>query len=464
MSFHRHIFHLILFVPALIIQAEEGGATLAPLRAQASWEAGQIEEGFYYGESRRVDKELINHVTVWTVQEIRLAENARAFMGVGGAYFFVYPRNLGRNPYAMSKRSGFGLTDAHGEFDFWTKDGGDHGLRLKAGIFGYKYNEDAKNLGEYMFRTWTYPTIITTGGLTSINSAGAQLSGLDANTVLGAFQNDGLLTIQSDHVPVFGLSLTDIASYKLGPVTLGGGFMFDNFYHPDPKAELSPEGPGSAEGNKFYTLANGQEMAQREYADKLAAADPSVTGVAIADSGHYTFAGQKVMGRVSLDIGKMLSSDMNFKLYGEAVVLGLKNYPTYYEKMSDRTVYLFGANIPTFGLLEVFSAEAEYCSSPWQASTRGPLGDGIAAPHVDDANIESFAVPAGTPGGLHNVKDDNLKWTLYGKRKIYEGFSIYGQVASDHLKMLDVYSTPDFYELLLKKSHWYWVLNLSYSI
>ena len=72
------------------------------------------------------------------------------YFGVGGAYFFVFPRNLGANPYVNTKRSAFGLTDAHGEFDLWKGADPSDGLHLKVGIFNYKYNEDAQNLGEYL--------------------------------------------------------------------------------------------------------------------------------------------------------------------------------------------------------------------------------------------------------------------------------------------------------------------------
>lgn len=215
----------ILFITGLVVtgiraeqgRTEEGGARFAPLQAQANWNVGQIEKGYYWGESREF-KELFNQVTVWTLQELEISDRARAFIGVGGAYFLVFPRNLGRNPYSMSKRSGFGITDAHGEFTFLKGDGNQHGLLLKAGIFPYKYNPDAKNLGEYMFRTWTYPTIITGGGLDYANSAGVQLSGLSGHSRLGGMENEFLLTAQTERAPVMGLSLTDIVSYTFGDI------------------------------------------------------------------------------------------------------------------------------------------------------------------------------------------------------------------------------------------------------
>lgn len=453
------LMSMLIGLAAAGLGAEEGGMKLAPLRAQANWEMGQIEKGFYYGGNREF-KEIINHATVWTLQELQLSENARAFIGVGGAYFFVFPRNVGQNPYSMSKRSGFGITDAHGEFTFLAREDGDHGLRLKAGIFPYKYNPDARNLGEYMYRTWTYPTIITGGGLDFANSAGVQLSGITAHTRFGGFENEVLLTSQTERVPVMGLSLTDMVSYSFGNIlTLGAGFMFDNFYVPD-TAELSPV---LDLNNKYFTLSNGDQMASREYADRQSLG-LIPAGVTVVDTSRYTFAGQKAMFRASLDLGNLFSSSLlsndDLRFYFEAIVMGIKSYPTYYENLSERTAYLMGFNLPTFRLIDLLSVEVEYCANPFDNSTRGPYGVGAAAPYMENQ-------VGGQDNKFPNIianKDDDIKWSVHARKRIYDGFAVNLQVASDHVKTLDVYSTPDFYDILVDKSHWYWVVKLIYSI
>ena len=133
------------------------GATLEKPQFFVNWEAGQIEEAHPVDPNNmRVDKEIVHHAGVWTLQEARLSDRARFLLGVGGAYFFVFPRApIASDPNVNSKRSAFGLTNAFGEFnliDGSTEE--DHLLLLKAGIFEYQYNPDAKNLGEYMYRTW----------------------------------------------------------------------------------------------------------------------------------------------------------------------------------------------------------------------------------------------------------------------------------------------------------------------
>lgn len=440
-----------LALPTLFFAASlHAEPVLSPLRAFVNYEAGQIEEG--ESPSKKVDRELINHASVWLLEEARLTENARLFFGVGGIYFFVFPRNLGSNPYAHSKRSAVGLTDAHGEFDFWNRANGDHLLRIKAGVFGYKYNEDAKNLGEYMFRTWSYPNIITTGGLEFVNSAGAQLSGTALNTQIGGLSNDLILNIQSDHPPVFGLSLTDIISYKFGGIfTMGAGFMFDNFYNPDDEQVTPHSGQ-----NSYYTLSNGRQLSygRYKYESEGGVLDTALT---VTDTGYYTLEGQKAMVRAAVDLGKLLPdgilSEKDLRVYFEAILLGIKDYPTFYEKKEDRIAYMFGVNLPTFRLLDILSIEVEYFSNPFKNTTEGPLTQTSITPYVGDAW-----------GSYTPFDKDDLKWTVYARKTIYNGFSIHAQVANDHIRMLDVFSTPDVTEFLTQKDHWYWVVKLGYSI
>ena len=438
-----------VLAPTGVAWSQEG-PVLMPMRAFVNYEFGQIEGGTT-NDAKDI-KELISHAAVWTLHEARLHEHARVRFGVGGAYFFVSPRNIGSNPYSHSKRSAVGLTEAHGEFDI-AKSGDDMLLQLKAGVFGYKYNPDAKNLGEYMFRTWTYPNIITTGGLEFINSAGAQLTGLAAITRVAGLKNELMLTIETDRPPVFGLSLTDIVSYDVGGLLeVGAGFMFNNFYNPDPDQVTPKDGD-----NSYYTLSDGRKVSagRYDYEVQNGVLDPLL--VTPTDTGYYTFAGQKVMVRAALNLGKITPvpgiGPNDFKVYGEAILLGLKDYPTYYEKIEDRMVYMAGVNLPTFGILNLLSVEAEYAPNPFENSTEGPLTQASATPFVGDAW-----------GSYQPYNDDNIKWTVHARKDVYPGFSIYAQVANDHIRMLDVFSTPDFREFMQDKKNFYWAFKLAYSL
>lgn len=439
--------------------ADDSYPKLGSLHFNGNWEAGQIEQAFSDQENTEVDKELINRTTVWVMQSAELAENAKANLGVGGGYFFVYPRTLGLNPFTHTSRSGFGLYEANGEITFLRGDEDQYWLRIMAGIFNVKYNPEAKNLGEYMFRTWTYPTVITTGGLNLNGSAFAQLSGFKIDTRKGGFTNDAILSIQSGRAPATALSFTDIASYNIGGfLTLGAGFMFDSFYGADEEAIT----PTKQRANQYYTLSNGMEMAAVEYDDRLADSVPTIpAGVVIVDTNYYTLAGQKAMARATLDLGSLFGEDFSskstFKLYGEAIVLGLKNYPTFYTDIKDRLVLMGGVELPAFGLLDMLSFEVERCTNPYPNTTRGANGNGLALPYFD-AVLDNF------PNRVREFHRDDIKWTFYAKKQLVKGMNIHFQAANDHLRMLDVYSTADMADFLLTPKHWYWVTRFEYSI
>jgi hypothetical protein len=429
----------------------------------AGWEAGQIEEAFDL-QNLRVDKEIINRASVWTLQEAQLAENAKVVFGLGGAYFFVFPRNLGGNPYAHTKRSAFGLTEAHGEFNLWKSSEEGDGLKLKTGIFSYKYNDDARNLGEYLYRTWAYPLVIYTGGLNFINSAGAQLSGLGLFSKHGGFKNDFIVNIQSDHVPIGALSATDIVTYKKGMFTVSAGLMFENFYHPDKQA-LTPKPPGAGdalEGNQYFTVKGGDSLPagtkiswlKLNEMKTLMAFGPNDT--VILDTGYYTFSSQKAMVRASVNLSSLLGSEneKEFGFYYEGALLGLKNYPGFYEKMSERLVHMVGVNIPSFGMLDQVAFEVEYCTFPFRQSTNDPNVKGNAVPNLLEAVYPEHKA----------INEDDLKWSFYAQKAVDENFSVFLQVANDHLRNPYIFGAPAVEGFLTQKNHWYWALRLNYAL
>jgi len=303
---------------------------------------------------------------------------------------------------------------------------------------------DAKNLGEYMFRTYSYPTVIYTGGLVTLNSAGVQLNGLDANTKLGGLNNDLMLTIKTDQAPSAALSLTDIASYSIKNIfTIGAGYQFDNFYDATRlnRGNFDPTGLSN-----YYVLSDG-----RVVTGKLPGEDSAL----LVSSGHYTFVGQKAMGRASLDLGNLISSfapnsfftDKQFRVYGEVIAMGIKDYPGYYRSLKDRIAYMYGINVPTGGLLDLLSAEGEFCKN------RYPDNPGVALQALSPVpNTE-------LPGSA-----DNFKWTFYAQKKILNGFSISAQAARDHLRLVDFFGHYYDQTIMQHPKNWYWAVQLGYAI
>lgn len=446
----RPLAAMAMFAMALrvVAVAEDSGPKLSPLRVFANWEATEIES-FVPDPASTMSgypREISNASSVWLLQEARLSDNARVFVGVGGLYFFILPSKS--NQYSIGQRSAFAFTDLHGEFDFAKADEENHGLRLKIGVFPFKYNENAKNLGEYMFRTYTYPTIIFTGGLTRVNSAGVQLGGLDANTKLGGLTNDLLATVKTDQTPSAALSLTDIVSYSLGGiVTLGAGWQLDNFYDP---SKIASGKYDVQEYNYWYKLADGTYKAKKGQGP-MAEYVPG-TDVAV-DSGRITFTGQKVMLEGALDFGKMIHSSMlsdkDLRLYFEGILLGVQDRPLYYNKMMNRVAYTVGFNFPTFHILDVLAAEAEFCKNPYPN---------------DAGNATLNLSPTPQPSTSGPVKGDDFKWTVYANRTIVPGLTVSGQIANDHMRLVDYFGHTNDRDVMPYHKNWYWSLALGYAI
>jgi hypothetical protein len=211
------------------------------------------------------------------------------------------------------------------------------------------------------------------------------------------------------------------------------------------------------------------------------------------DTATYTFAGTKIMGRLSIDPKALFKSDLfgkeDLKIYAEAAILGLKNYPacvnadsmtgayendiwfanvngdtfniaTRYDDIMKRIPIMFGINFPTFKLLDVFSFEAEWYGSVYANDMTQYIRDGYPLP----------ICPRNSPWQSYGYEDstkDNWKWSIYAKKTLANHFFIVAQIASDHLRW--DYSADYgkqsglLTEALTQPRHNYWIIKLGYS-
>lgn len=206
------------------------------------------------------------------------------------------------------------------------------------------------------------------------------------------------------------------------------------------------------------------------------------------DTGFYTFQGIKLGMDFQFDIKKLfpdrfsIFGDQDLILYGEAAILGLKDYPdiyTYaavfdtttlkwklrktltktmnYDDIIDRIPVMVGFNFPTFKLLDVLSLEAEYYTS----KNKNVYFHFVRA---DDIPLPQPEEPFGIFNEEIYAEEDNLKWSVYAKKTITDGFSLIGQVAKDHWRhRIERKENRDIEEALVKKNSWYWMFKILYS-
>ncbi len=352
------------------------------------------------------------------------------------------------------------LDAAEGILDYGSKES--VAFRAEVGVMPYKYNGDAKNLGEYLFRTGEHPAYIQT----SFDFPNATLTGIRLNAdMFKNFSVDLLLTEETQVMPLNDVSLSVLAGYKVpGLLDIGAGVMFDRLIPMAGKLD-APVYLGDVQ-DTFYT-SNGT-------LDTL------------------KWGGTKVMAHVAFDpkgllpasITRLLGND-DGRIYAEAAILGLSSFTAYkkavdstgavvsgryvvddtlnfYSDIGQRIPIMAGFNIPTFKLLDYLSLEVEWFGWPYSPSLY----------NYSDL-IRTFPQPivpkeSSANGTIQNdlyTKSNAWKFSINLRKKIWGHFSVIGQIARDHTRH-DVYYSG-FYdpeEVFIRNDEWGWWLKLQYAL
>jgi hypothetical protein len=332
-------------------------------------------------------------------------------------------------------------------------------LAVEMGIIPFKYNSDARNLGEYLFRSGAYPNYI----LTDFDFAFARVTGFHfSRTDFGNWKNDVLLTTETDLQPRFDWTFSYLTEYKVGAaLTLGAGVSFTNFLSVNEDYTSPKDQQGDAYVTNlhpgFLDDGNGGQIA-----------------ITVGDTGYYTFQSTKLMARASFNPQSLfpvsILSPEDLKIYGEVALLGVKNYPRpapddtdmtygFFTNRMQRLPCMFGMNMPTFGLLNVLSVELEWY--------------GLRAPNSLENRNRHVAVPLPqkvnsypASGGNYTDSDyrkDNWKWSIYAKKELTPGLDFVAQAARDHVHHSVGYAIQkDFEEALTKSSQWWWSAKVAF--
>ncbi len=371
-------------------------------------------------------------------------------------------------------------------------------LKVDLGNFREKYDENSRNLGEYMFRSWAYPGIIQTGG--AYGYVGdpqntATLTGIKFSQSLGMFSHEFLATIETEFTPLYDVDLTYMAKFNYHDIfKIGGGVQLARVLSADLTSNSLPQmtvhyfsdngtwyAAGSPGASYYSALQLGiegklagkgvshadstrlnKELAQDTLA--LAVLDSVSNGQLHPDMKHFTAQAIKPVLYFSFDPKPLMQSRAlgpnDLVLYGEAAVLGVQDHPVFYTDVWKRIPVTLGINLPTFKLLDVLALEVEYYGSQWEPTypySSAPAYNASPAPYIDGA--------AGSAYYPTDWDKDNWKWSVYAERNLIHGVSLSGQVASDHARTWDWVTfgkTP--FEVYTSPSQWYWGLKLTVKI
>lgn len=381
----------------------------ARLGGSISLEAGQIVAGHYVQQP--VDHRFIERLSTDVAVDAAPRAWLSVHVGLHGDLWYPFRMTRGTD-WDPTEQTYFTplINRAEGVFHF-----GIAAVRMDAGLgcFTFKYNPDARNLGEYLFRSVAYPLYIAT----DFDRPYARLAGchIDAEFTNGIRQTL-LMTSATDRFPLYDWSLAclvDVPAAKL--LDAGAGICFDHLFSVN---------------------------------DSLT--DPrAISGV---ETVKYTFRSIKGMMRLSIDPKAFLQTTVfgknDLRLYGEMAVLGVKSQPPF-TSISERIPVMFGINLPAFGIVDVIACEVEWWGS------RHPNS-------LDSLARVNLPLPAIQQDAARFAKDD-WKWSVYLTRTM-GGLTLTGQIANDHMLtrnalMRDV----DCEQALTSSKDWYYMLKIGYS-
>jgi hypothetical protein len=370
--------------------------------------------------------------------------------GIEGKMWNPYPSTATPGRGSVQQGYSLWLTGVYGTYSPFGGIGNSW-LELTVGYFPYKYNPDVRNLGEYLFRTYTYPGLI----FNSFDFPAIRLLGFMAHANIfddffgkidSKLKSDLLITEEDQNWPFSDISISWLGSLNIKKVfEIGAGIDFANCISVN---------SFNTRPNVIGTIGNGN--------DYITGQDALGGNTTYDTTQFYTFQAVKPMGRINIDPKQIwgyqgqIFGQEDLKLYGEACIIGLQNYPYYYDNLSERMPIMLGFNVPTFKILDVLNIEVQHYSS------RLPTSNLNQTQPINP--VYCIAVPAG------GVIYDNVapvlqwKWSVYVKKTLVPRVAAILECAHDHYRLNYPDGNPVFSESLPDQGDWRWVFKIVGSL
>lgn len=325
-------------------------------------------------------------------------------------------------------------------------------FNIELGYFPFKYNQQSTNLGEYLFRSGTYPGWLINGFEHSIDKP--KLAGVHASYTVGSsvsLKQDLLMNTELDVFPYRDIHLTYIATPSFGKfLNLGVGVQFARLIALD---------------HRKTTLGTDSSYKGR-FEPYVGYIDP-----ASGDTIRYTFKGTKAMGRAMFDVkelfgfGSKILGKQDLKIYGEVALLGVKDYPGWYQLKKERSPMMVGFNFPAFKILDVLSVEVQRYKTPyintqdyiWKASSAVPYVPGRVSPMDYDREWNDSTMA---------VTDDDIRWSIYASKQLGKHIRLSAQAACDNTpkNWYTPWPAPQsakYSDIVPKNDDWYFMVRMS---
>ena len=445
---------------APVAVAQEDSLRYGALEPRVATDFGHIVRG---NDGNPVEGHPVNRVTIGLEQRAALGETWEVEAGFRAVLWWPFMQNAfdpsKRNMRTQASLSRLQARRAFGEAAF-----------VQLGYIPYKYNPDAQNLGEYLHRSGTYPGVVrTTDAIHLLDHA--LYEGLGAHARFthagGLVTHDFTLFSERTTVPVGDLTPGYELTVRFPLFELGAGAAYNRLiaYDSDLNRRRTPDNayfvvdsigvdslgnPVSWEG-VLGLLSNQGQSALRT---RIQNGDPGVRA-----THYYTQRGLKLMARAAFELGEVVLPPEwrrpgDLRVFAEAAVLGVEDQPYYYEDRLRRIPVMFGAHVPTFGLLDRLTLQGEFYASRFANSKQ-----------FDENGTPVWTVnPTYDPGNPaydpDPVRRDDWKWSVHGRKQVNRLLTVHAQVANDHLRLPTFTGNPSETPLTREPGNWYYLLRL----
>lgn len=494
-----------------------------PLVIRSYVDFGQVVEGSN-GEispNGPIEFAPIQRTGISVVQEVNVEKRLNIKVGVGGLFWYPFPQ-LKESPHTQIVKFGPGIATANATYRFG--DPAAPWMRAQFGFFGYKYNPDAMNLGEYLYRSTTYPGILFTGGWTFTQSDATNNAAYRANGVRfsfshlgGAFNHDFTGYFETESFPILSLSPGWNGSFKVGKaVEIGAGAVWQHALPMKP-SQLTPKDPLSTyvtmpsfpavaadtgravidnQPGRFVTNyrshAGGMLQGIEQEIMSMKVPDPANPGefvqpyLAVTNDTvvqyvtdpnrvpegfrfvhprskeYLTFRGIKVMARASVDFKALLGL--------ESGLLSPADLKVFTEAallgVENQPFYYEDPSKRVVAMVGVNLPTFRLLDVlSVQAEHYGM--DYINSEEKSFVNnVPVYQVPNNKV--QHHFSDlksaDDLKWSIYAKKNLFTGLNFYAQAASDHMRLQDFSGRRSAQPVVNRASEWYYLVRLEFGI
>lgn len=439
--FQRGFFTSLALV-AMGIAIPEAELVREPTHVGTNIDIGQIVTGVIYDASTKpadtTKRQTITRTGVYLTESGTYNDRLTVKLSIGGLFWYALPET--KDFQERRIQFGPGVGQAQGLYAFG-EDPKSPFATLQFGLFSHKYSESI-NLGEYLYRSGTYPGTITTGGWSYLNSASYMAQGLRLMipTFDGMLTHDLNLYMERSLQPAHDISPGYMLTFKKSGFKFGAGLVWSHAISLNSK-RLSPK----TDENAYNTVT--------KLPVKGELGEPTPDSL----KAYYTFKGFKTNAYGSIDIGSFFGSEAikpnEFSLYGEVALLGIENQPYFYENRAHRRPIMMGINLPSFGVFDRLCFEYEHLASAFPNSNSVVLQSQVPVPTDEPYSFKPDSVAFKEP-----------KWSIYAKRKVVDGVSVHFQAASDHLRHFNRAAAPGALPATQYANHWYYVFRLEFGI